>query len=133
MRYAISYVSTVAQHLSKVDFNELLERSTKYNNENDITGVLLSSETNFFQLIEGEEKRIKELFLKIEKDARHKNLITIIDKHVKKPAYDGFIYSMVTDNTKYNDSNLTSYLHQIEVLDPRAERAVKNVIEAFII
>ena len=133
MRYAICYVSTVAPNLSKEDFNELLESSTKYNNEHDITGVLLSSETNFFQLIEGEEEKVKKLFSKIEKDTRHKNLIKIIDKRVDRPAYDGFIHSIVTGNTKYNDSNLKRYLHQIEVLDPRAEIAVKKVIEAFII
>lgn len=132
MRYAISYVSTVAPNLSKEDFNKLLEGSTQYNNEHGITGVLLSSETNFFQLKEGEEEKVKELFSKIEKDARHKNIIKIIDKRVEKPAYDGFINSIVTNNTKYNDSNLISYLHQIEVLDSGAEKAVKKVIEVFI-
>lgn len=133
MRYAISYVSTASTGNKAPDILDLLIKSTKHNNDFDITGVLLSSDTNFFQLIEGEEEAVKILYAHIEKDTRHHNLIKFVDQAVFHPAYDGFIYGVITDKTKYNGSKLKSYLHSIEVLDPVSQQAVKRVIEAILV
>ena len=51
MRYAISYVSTIEQNISHVQLKTLLQESTDHNNSEDITGLLLCSEGNFFELI----------------------------------------------------------------------------------
>lgn len=133
MRYAISYISTAKTTLTSIDVKELLDKVELKNNSQNITGILLSSDTNFFQLIEGEEDVIKELYTHIQKDSRHSNLIKFIDQPVTKNAYDGFLSQVVTAQTRYNDKNLTQYLHYIEVLDTESRIAVKRVIEALIV
>ncbi|WP_093411154.1 BLUF domain-containing protein [Salegentibacter flavus] len=105
-----------------------MQASNEFNNSHDITGVLLYSETNFFQLIEGEEKEIKDLYSRIEKDPRHRNIIKFVDKPVIRPAFDGFISKIITDAT--NDSDLKKYLRHTEVLEPKARKAVNKVIES---
>lgn len=132
MRYAISYVSTAKSNLTEDDIKNLLEIVTEKNNSQDITGLLLASDSNFFQLIEGEEKKVKELYSHIEKDQRHTNIIKIVDKPVVRPAYDGYIGEVVTPETKFDASKLKNYLNHIEVLDPTAKKAVTGVIEAII-
>jgi len=133
MRYAISYISTAETALTSIDVKELLNKVELDNNSKDITGILLSSDTNFFQLIEGEEEVIKELYTHIQKDTRHNNLIKFIDQPVTINAYDGFLSQVVTDQTRHNGNNLINYLHYIEVLDAKSRIAVKRVIEALIV
>ncbi|MGM0932949.1 MAG: BLUF domain-containing protein [Bacteroidota bacterium] len=130
MRYAISYVSTANPNLNEEDIANLFEQVNEFNNSHDITGVLLYAETNFFQLIEGEEKVIKSLYSRIEKDSRHNNIIKFVDKPVDKPAFDGYISKFVTDNSKLNSSNLDTYLRHVEVLGPSARKSVERVIES---
>lgn len=67
MRYAICYVSTAAKNLTSPEINDLLDFSKKTNTRKDIKGVLLYSEGNFFQVLEGEKADILELFGRIEK------------------------------------------------------------------
>ncbi|HZJ37436.1 MAG TPA: BLUF domain-containing protein [Gillisia sp.] len=58
MQYAISYVSTVAPNLSEQEIKEVLNFSQNLNIEHNITGILLFSEGNFFQVLEGERNFI---------------------------------------------------------------------------
>ncbi len=129
MRHAISYVSTANPNLNEEDIENLFKQVNEFNSHHDITGVLLYAETNFFQLIEGEEDVVKSLYSQIEKDSRHNNIIKFVDKPVDNPAFDGYISRFVTDTTKINSKNLKDYLHHIEVLDPKAQKAVTRVIE----
>ncbi|WP_231896427.1 BLUF domain-containing protein [Gramella sp. MAR_2010_147] len=64
MRYAISYVSTAIRNLNDQEIKNILASSEKSNNENNITGLLLFSEGNFFQIIEGRKEDINELYKK---------------------------------------------------------------------
>lgn len=133
MRYAISYVSTANTKLSPNDVKYLLDKVEVDNNGKDITGILLSSATNFFQLLEGEEEVIKELYAHILKDDRHNNLIKFIDQPVTINSYDGYLSEVVTDQNRHNRKSLKNYLHYIEVLDPDSRKAVKRVIEAILV
>ncbi len=130
MRHAISYVSTANPNLNKKDVANLFKEVNEFNKNHDITGVLLFAETNFFQLIEGEKKEIMSLYSRIKNDSRHNNIIKFVDRPVEIPAFDGYISRFVTDTTKLNSSNLKSYLHHIDVLDPNARKAVERVLQS---
>jgi len=56
MRYAISYVSTATKDLKQNEIEKILYSSEKQNNIDNITGLLLFSEGNFFQVIEGKKE-----------------------------------------------------------------------------
>lgn len=130
MRYAISYVSTANPDLNEEDIASLFKQVNEFNKHHDITGVLLYAETNFFQLIEGEEMVIKNLYSRIEKDSRHNNIIKFVDKPVDKPAFDGYISRFVTETSKLDSSNLDTYLRHVEVLGPTARKAVERVLQS---
>src|SRR5690606_35525815 len=102
---------TIEQNISHVQLKTLLQESTDHNNSEDITGLLLCSEGNFFQLIEGEEDKIKELFSRIENDDRHKNIIKFLEQPVHLPAYDGYLSRFVTEAGLYKDEKVKQYLH----------------------
>jgi hypothetical protein len=54
--------------------NSILASSTRNNPENDITGVLVTTETHFLQVMEGEFEALNATFERIARDKRHDTL-----------------------------------------------------------
>lgn len=132
MRYAIVYVSSASDDLEKEEIKQILNSSKTWNNEHDITGLLLFSEGNFFQVIEGEKEMIPKLFESIKEDKRHHNIIQIFGKDIHKEAYDGYDSDFVSEDANYDPDKFQHYLDQIKVLDSSAQKAVENILKAFL-
>jgi len=66
----------------------MLSRAKDYNSEHGITGCLLYHNSNFLQLLEGEEKEVQRLFEKISNDDRHHDIEIIKEESHKKPLFD---------------------------------------------
>jgi hypothetical protein len=75
----LTYASTASQEWSPEDLLKLLKQARTNNGAKNITGILLYSNGTFFQVLEGEEAAVENLFRTIEKDPRHKNC-TIIER-----------------------------------------------------
>ncbi len=133
MRYAISYVSTANIDFQDQEIEDMMIKTSQFNFDKKITGILLYNERNFFQLIEGEKETIQKLYEKIKQDSRHDNIIKILEKTVFEPAFDGYLTDFITDTKKYSESQLKHYLHYIEVLDPVSEKGIKRVIEVMMV
>lgn len=133
MRHAISYLSTAHIDLQENGVNEIMNEANIFNKKQDITGILLYSERNFFQLLEGEKKVIEHLYEKISGDHRHHTIIKFLDKPVFKPSFDGYMTDFVTDTKKCDEFKLQEYLHYIEVLNPESQKAIKRVIELMMV
>jgi hypothetical protein len=80
-------VSKANPSLSDEDLAQLFSLCSKNNNELQITGILLHSMGNFFQVLEGEEKSLKALFEKIKNDARHTDVFMIYYRSTTHPAF----------------------------------------------
>tara|TARA_R100000935_G_scaffold55294_1_gene85095 strand:+ start:546 stop:950 length:405 start_codon:yes stop_codon:yes gene_type:complete len=132
MRYAIVYVSTASSDLDKEEIEKNLNFSKLSNNKNDITGLLLFSGGNFFQIIEGEKDRIIKLFDTIMADDRHHDIIQIFGKDIHKEAYDGYASDFVLDSADYDQEKFQHYLNQTKVLEKSAQIAVENILKAFL-
>ena len=73
------YASTALSDWSLQQLLQLLKTCRKNNSANDITGMLLYSNRTFFQVLEGEEEKVMELYNFIKKDKRHRD-VTLIEK-----------------------------------------------------
>ncbi|CAL65363.1 BLUF domain-containing protein [Christiangramia forsetii] len=133
MRYAISYVSTASKDLQENEIQRILYSSEDQNNKDNITGLLLFSEGNFFQVIEGRKEDVTELYRKIENDRRHHNIIKLFQKPIHNESFDGYKSDFISEDAKYNSARLNNYEKYIEVLDEPLQRAVSNILKAFII
>lgn len=132
MHYAISYVSTADTDLETQEIKDLLAHSKKINNERNITGLLLFSEGNFFQVIEGNKMKVKNLFQKIKDDKRHHGIIKIFEKEITRESYNGYESSFLSEEAKYNDPSLQYYINYLKVLDPKSQNTIKSILRAFI-
>ncbi|HKL35931.1 MAG TPA: BLUF domain-containing protein [Salegentibacter sp.] len=131
MRYAISYVSTVNPALSESEIQAALDFSKDWNNNNNITGILLYSQGNFFQVLEGQEQLLKELFERIKLDERHHNIITIFQKPIPDVQFDGYEADFISLDDHFQQKNIESYTKQVSLLNPSIQSSVKYILKNF--
>ncbi|MVO08394.1 bluf domain protein [Flavobacterium sp. TP390] len=85
--YRIIYLSSATTKFTNEEILTLLNASRKNNEANEITGLLLYSDGNFLQIIEGKQKKIKALYAKINMDQRHRNIIKVFEGKVSHRIY----------------------------------------------
>ncbi|MEP6263061.1 MAG: BLUF domain-containing protein [Gillisia sp.] len=133
MNYAICYVSTANKSLEPTQVTEILDQTEARNNQIGIRGFLIYSEGNFFEVLEGEEQMIKELFLTIKDDHRHKNIIIIFEKICDKELFEkedaevGFI----SQSTEFRKIKLENFYECIINLDKGTQSVVKKILTQF--
>ncbi|MBZ9728396.1 BLUF domain-containing protein [Salegentibacter sp. JZCK2] len=131
MRYAICYVSTVNPALSETEIQKALEFSKNWNNDNGITGILLYSEGNFFQVLEGGEQLLKDLFCRIKADERHNNIIPIFQKQIPGTKFETYEADFISLDDRYKDEHFDIYFAHISLLDPSIQSSVKYILNNF--
>lgn len=67
-----------------IEIPAILETCTNFNSKKNITGALMYAPKYFIQALEGENDTVRELFKKIRKDKRHKNVNLVEAVHIKK-------------------------------------------------
>lgn len=82
--HRIIYLSSGVKIFSDEEINDLLKISRENNQNNGITGLLLYSDGNFMQIIEGEKEAVESTYNKILNDTRHRNVILITNESIKQ-------------------------------------------------
>jgi hypothetical protein len=80
--HIIVYVSTASRPFSADDLVELLATSRAQNATVGITGMLLYKSGCFLQAFEGPPGVVHKLHRRIERDARHHNLVVLMDEAI---------------------------------------------------
>jgi class 3 adenylate cyclase len=73
----LSYISKFSRSLSKQEVDNIRKISQTNNCRDGITGVLLCCGGIFFQILEGEDDRIDDLYRRILKDDRHNQILCL--------------------------------------------------------
>lgn len=89
------YASTATNAFSDEQLKELLIMSRLNNKKWDLTGMLLHSNGNFFQVLEGSPENIKSLFEIIKRDERHQSITQIIYEPIAKRDFDAWTMGFV--------------------------------------
>lgn len=89
-------------YTSKLDGAILEEESSmicaakKYNTENHISGILLCGHDFVFQMLEGSRDSINELYSKISRDQRHKDLVLLRYHEIKNREFADWDFAFIT-------------------------------------
>ena len=75
--FQIVYISSATFSLSDNELRNIEKVAIKNNSRVDVTGILMYRNGSFMQFLEGPETHVKQIFLKIKHDNRHKNIITL--------------------------------------------------------
>ncbi|MEP0069174.1 BLUF domain-containing protein [Pyruvatibacter sp.] len=87
MIHQLIYVSTALRVFSNTEIGEILESSRRYNSKSGITGMLLSHDGSFFQMLEGNEAAVSACYARIETDPRHKSPIVLVRKQTQQRVF----------------------------------------------
>lgn len=132
IRHAICYVSTAKSDLNQHQVEALLKLSKDQNEPKDIKGVLLYSEGNFFQILEGEKTTVLDVFKKIEQDPRHYGLIKIMGKDITQGAYNGYKVDILSDIHKHGYEVPQEYLNALQGISPEVKKSMEGMLKMFI-
>ncbi|SEI20668.1 BLUF domain-containing protein [Tardiphaga sp. OK245] len=72
--FRILYLSTANQPFSPGDLSELLQKARARNDAAHITGMLVYSDGDFLQALEGEPENVIEVYGRISVDPRHRDI-----------------------------------------------------------
>ncbi|TVZ27320.1 FAD-dependent sensor of blue light [Gillisia sp. Hel_I_86] len=131
MQYAISYVSSVNPSLTEEKIQQVLNYSRNRNNENGITGILLYSDGNFFQVLEGKKELLESLFSRVKTDKRHQNVMVIFEKEVSLPKFDMYQSNFISLNSRFPSENIALYFSHIDKLNPKIQSSVRYILNKF--
>jgi hypothetical protein len=76
------YVSSATRGMSEEELLSLLEQSRSRNIRQNVTGMMLYAGGNFFQVLEGDEKDVEEIYEAIVSDERNKGNIVIVKENI---------------------------------------------------
>lgn len=80
--YQLLYLSSATPELTEEALLQLLSDSQSRNAKRGITGLLLHSDGNIIQIIEGEKSAVEELYSKINRDSRHTGAMVLSRREV---------------------------------------------------
>ena len=78
------YVSGASRPMSEDDLQNILLTSRKNNLRDGITGMLLWADGVFIQILEGEPAAVRSLVSRIQRDARHRNIMVVHEQSSEK-------------------------------------------------
>lgn len=81
------YSSDAVAGIQAPDLKGILEKARVKNAERLITGMLLHTAGSFFQVLEGEESALVQLFAVISSDSRHTRVTRIIQEPIAKRSF----------------------------------------------
>ncbi len=102
------------------------------NNLLDITGILIHSDGNFLQILEGEKLTITPLFKKIKTDTRHYNIIKMLDKEIKTPTFTKYHSSFTVISGHKSYKELQDFLNAEKNNNPEHFESISYLTQKFI-
>lgn len=132
MRHAICYVSNTRLSFDQAEMLELLEFWKVTNESMGIKGILLYSDGNFFQILEGEKDTVLAVFQKIEQDPRHHGLIQIMGKDILQGSCDGYKVDILNSENKHMYQIPPEYLVPLQCISPEAKKPMERMLKMFV-
>lgn len=127
MNYSVIYRSKAEPSFKLNDIKSMLHLAKSKNQEHNVTGCLLYYKNQFLQLIEGEEKTIKQLYTNILYDRRHYDVTTVVEQYSETTLWSDWamaFYDMSNNRKgKVNHSKLLleGYINRINSANPDSE------------
>ncbi|WP_157816180.1 BLUF domain-containing protein [Spirosoma pollinicola] len=103
MTHCIIYFSTSSWSFTSEDIQDILQQSRSRNAQVGITGVLLYMHGHIIQVLEGDKPAVDDLFERIKKDTRHKQVICVLNQSIKAHLFSQWSMGYETLTTQQFD------------------------------
>jgi hypothetical protein len=128
------YVSSTSRDIAPSALDDILAASRANNALIGVTGLLLYIDGGFLQVLEGEERAVRELYTRICADKRHWDTRLLLDRETEAPAFIG--WSMGFERPTPEDPETAGMFGVTREaihgrLSPQAGRVVAVMLETF--
>ncbi len=130
----IVYVSAATNELNEDTLVRLLADSRKRNAEKGITGLLLYVEGSIIHVIEGEESVVADLFTRIERDPRHRQVSVLSRKHIEQRDFPEYRMGFRREKLDTVAGQLPGFLDIVETraVSDFARQGLSKSVSAFL-
>ncbi|MBC6699188.1 BLUF domain-containing protein [Hymenobacter puniceus] len=94
--HRIVYLSSATGELDELQLKQLLLHSRRKNQARAITGLLLVSEGEVLQVLEGEQSAVEQLYAIIARDIRHTHLCKLADGPITRRSFPDWSMGFAT-------------------------------------
>ena len=128
----IVYSSLATKKMLKSDLYMILRQARLNNEQSGVTGILIFSDGYFFQVLEGEENIVADLYQTISADDRHSDIQLLLDEDLEKRSFPdwGMAYATPSAREMGNWAGLRNAITLDDTLDIlRSEKdRVRNLL-----
>ena len=132
MLKTICYISDSCQeeslHALKILYSKAKKNNIKYN----ISGILIYSNDNFLQVLEGDQTSVDDTFKRISLDTRHRNIFEVINIDIQQRIFEDYNFGFTIVNNRSELHRLYEYLEWLRKADNTLANKVVNMVENFI-
>lgn len=132
MNRTICYISKHTPSLDHSGQEDLFSFILEHNPPKNITGILLSNNNIFLQVLEGNETVLEDLFVSIKQDKRHFRILTVLDQPIEKRIFEDYSAGFSILKSKEDFSRLNSYLSLYDYKQ-NYPKNIKTLLEPFLI
>ena len=119
--FQLLYTSKAVKPFKDEELKQLLEVARTNNSKKSITGMLLYCNSNFIQLLEGNEDDLRQLFDVISADTRHNEVIKIMENKIEAPhfpdwsmGYKSISPQQLTNLDKQENGDIASFIRKTQ-------------------
>ena len=127
MLRCIGYVSDIVNiKNAKNDIADIILSAAAFNDGHNITGMMAYYDGCILQFIEGESQVVGELYERIGKDSRHRDLVRIYDAEIESRSFDGWKMALVNIDDVPEDVRSSCINFMKNNLSKTASRAAQD-------
>ncbi len=87
MLWSLTYISRAMVDRHSVDILDIARASMRNNAALGLTGALYFDDRQFYQVLEGERERLREMFERIRRDTRHSDVVLLHEGEITRPQF----------------------------------------------
>ncbi|BBH53110.1 BLUF domain-containing protein [Fluviispira sanaruensis] len=117
--HRVLYRSEQTQKFGEGELEKILSSAHKNNTDHNITGILIRRGIFFLQLLEGDIKNVVDIFSKIKRDLRHKNIEVLLNEGTDSRVFHKWTMGVIEDSSL---SNLPELQKTIDAIIKQKEK-----------
>jgi len=127
------YTSAAALQVGDSDLKEILSVARSNNSQRSVTGMLLYISGSFFQILEGDEATLMDLFTTISADPRHRNVTKIIQEPITQRVFGDWTmgFSEIDPSELKSIEGLSDFFQKGDSLKDLQPGRAKKLLSAF--
>lgn len=113
--------------IEKKDLEEILETSKSNNDKDGITGLLISSDEDFIQLVEGGRTAVSKCFMRIMQDYRHQGIKILLASPIQSRLFDKWGMCLIDITAPESGSIKDYFLNGVFDADEMTHEEIENL------